>query len=116
LTISVGGALAPDHGANLDALLDRADSCLYDAKHRGRDCVSLRPGDARSADAPNAAPDAVESARALAFASSLREGIPQEHAEEAARLAGLTAERLGLPARLTQGCRLAGWLHDVGKL
>jgi diguanylate cyclase (GGDEF)-like protein len=116
LTISVGGALAPDHGANLDALLDRADSCLYDAKHRGRDCVSLRPGDARSADAPNAAPDAVESARALAFASSLREGIPQEHAEEVARLAGLTAERLGLPARLTQGCRLAGWLHDVGKL
>ena len=116
LTISVGGALAPNHGATLDALLERADSCLYEAKHRGRNCVSLRPGKTRSADAPNAAPNAVELARALAFTCSLREGIPQEHAEEVARLAGLTAERLGLPGRVAQRCRLAGWLHDVGKL
>jgi diguanylate cyclase (GGDEF)-like protein/putative nucleotidyltransferase with HDIG domain len=116
LTISVGGALAPDHGATLDALLERADSCLYEAKHRGRNCVSLRPGKTRSADAPSAAPNAVELARALAFTSSLRDGIPQEHAEEVARLAGLTAEHLALPARVVQRCRLAGWLHDVGKL
>ena len=115
LTISVGGALSPDHGATLDELLDRADSCLYDAKHQGRNCVSLRPSDTRT-DAPNAAPNAVELARALAFACSLREGIPIEHAEEVARLAGLTAERLGLPADAAQRCRLAGLLHDIGKL
>ena len=116
LTISIGGALAPGHGTTLDGLLERADSCLYDAKDRGRDCVSLRPGDTRTADAPNAAPNAVELARALAFACSLREGIPQEHADQVARLAGLTAERLALSARVAQRCRLAGWLHDVGKL
>jgi len=116
LTISVGGALAPNHGATLDALLERADSCLYEAKHRGRNCVSLRPGKTRSADAPNAAPNAVELARALAFTCSLRDGIPQEHAEEVSRLAGLTAERLALPGGVVQRCRLAGWLHDVGKL
>jgi diguanylate cyclase (GGDEF)-like protein len=116
LTISVGGALAPDHGATLDALLERADSCLYHAKHRGRNRVSLRPGDTRATDTPDAAPNAVELARALAFACSLREGIPQEHAEEVARLAGLTAERLALPPRVAHRCRLAGWLHDVGKL
>ncbi|HEV8450916.1 MAG TPA: diguanylate cyclase [Gaiellales bacterium] len=116
LTISVGGALAPDHGATLDALLERADSCLYEAKHHGRNCVSLRPGKARSADTHNAAPNAVELARALAFTCSLREGIPQQHAEEVARLAGLTAERLALPGRVAQRCRLAGWLHDVGKV
>jgi diguanylate cyclase (GGDEF)-like protein/putative nucleotidyltransferase with HDIG domain len=115
LTISVGGALSPDHGATLDELLDRADSCLYDAKHQGRNCVSLRPSATRT-DAPNAAPNAVELARALAFACSLREGIPMEHAEEVARLAGLTAERLGLPADAAQRCRLAGLLHDIGKL
>jgi diguanylate cyclase (GGDEF)-like protein len=115
LTISVGGALAPAHGATLDALLERADSCLYDAKHRGRNCVSLNPSDTRSADTPDT-PNAIEVARALAFACSLREGIPQEHAEEVARLAGLTSEYLGLPARIAHRCRLAGWLHDVGKL
>jgi putative nucleotidyltransferase with HDIG domain len=76
----------------------------------------LRPGKTRSADAPNAAPNAVELARALAFTCSLRDGIPQEHAEEVSRLAGLTAERLSLPGRVVQRCRLAGWLHDVGKL
>jgi HD-GYP domain-containing protein (c-di-GMP phosphodiesterase class II) len=95
--------------------VDRADSCLYDAKHRGRNCVSLRPSDTR-VDAPNVAPNAVDLARALAFACGLREGIPKEHAEEVAHLAGLTAERLALPARIAQRCRLAGWLHDVGKL
>jgi diguanylate cyclase (GGDEF)-like protein len=116
LTISLGGALASDHGATLDALLERADSCLYDAKHGGRNRVSLRPGDARTAGPPSAAPNAVDVARALAYACSLRDGMPETHAEEVARIAGLTAERLGLPARVVQRCRLAGWLHDVGKL
>ena len=115
LTISVGGALAPDDGSTLDALLERADSCLYDAKHRGRNCISVRPSDTRR-DAPTALPNALELARALAFACGLQEGIPHEHAEEVARLAGLTAERLALPARVAQLCRLAGWLHDIGKL
>jgi diguanylate cyclase (GGDEF)-like protein/putative nucleotidyltransferase with HDIG domain len=115
LTISVGGALAPAHGTTLDALLERADSCLYDAKHRGRDCVSLTPSDVRAVGAPTT-PNTIELARALAFACGLREGIPQEHAAEVARLAGLTAEQLGLSSRMVQRCRLAGWLHDVGKL
>jgi diguanylate cyclase (GGDEF)-like protein len=115
LTISVGCALAPDHGSSLDGLVDRADSCLYDAKNRGRNCVSLRPSDTR-VDAPNVAPNAIDFARALAYACGVREGIAREHAEQVAHLAGLTAERLALPARIAQRCRLAGWLHDVGKL
>jgi putative nucleotidyltransferase with HDIG domain len=46
----------------------------------------------------------------------LREGIPQEHAEEVAQLARDTAQRLGLATRIAQRCGLAGLLHDVGKL
>jgi diguanylate cyclase (GGDEF)-like protein/putative nucleotidyltransferase with HDIG domain len=115
LTISVGCALAPAHGATLDALLERADSCLYDAKHRGRNRVSNSPNDMRVAAAPNI-PNAVELAQALAFVCSLRAGIPQEHAEEVARLAGLTAEELRLPGHIAQRCQTAGWLHDIGKL
>ena len=45
-------------------------------------------------------------ARALAFASSLREGIHEEHAEQVARLATLTAEHLGLPVGVVLRCRL----------
>ena len=115
LTISVGCALASDGAQTLDALLDTADSCLYAAKHEGRDRVSLLPS-SNDPGASTAEPEGVGLARALAFASSLREGIPEEHAEQVARLAVLTAEHLGLPARAVQRCRLAGWLHDVGKL
>jgi diguanylate cyclase (GGDEF)-like protein len=115
LTISVGCALAADGSQTLDTLLDTADSCLYAAKHRGRNRVSLLPS-TRDAGASTAEPEAVGLARALAYASSLREGIPEEHAEQVAALAVLTAEHLGLPARAVQRCRLAGWLHDVGKL
>jgi diguanylate cyclase (GGDEF)-like protein len=115
LTISVGCALASDRSQTLDALLDVADSCLYAAKHEGRDRVSLLPS-SHTAGASTAEPEAVSLARALAFASSLREGVPEDHAEQVARLAALTAEHLGLPARAVQRCRLAGWLHDIGKL
>jgi diguanylate cyclase (GGDEF)-like protein len=115
LTISIGCARAAGHSQTLDALLDLADSCLYAAKHEGRDRVSLQPS-SKSAGAPTAEPEAVGLARALAFASSLREGVPEDHSEQVARLAVLTAEHLGLPARAVQRCRLAGWLHDVGKL
>jgi HD-GYP domain-containing protein (c-di-GMP phosphodiesterase class II) len=61
-------------------------------------------------------PEAIGMARALAFASSQREGIPEEHAEQVARLSMLTAERLQLPVGSALLCRIGGWLHDVGKI
>jgi diguanylate cyclase (GGDEF)-like protein/putative nucleotidyltransferase with HDIG domain len=114
LTISIGGALASSGAASLDDLVDKADGCLYAAKYQGRNRVSLVPGGSKGT--PISEPEVVGMARALAFASSLREGIPEEHAEQVARLAVLTAEHLGLPVGVVLRCRLAGWLHDVGKL
>jgi HD-GYP domain-containing protein (c-di-GMP phosphodiesterase class II) len=60
--------------------------------------------------------EALGLARALSFASSIREGVPEEHAEQVATLAAQTAEHLELPQRAVERCRLGGWLHDVGKL
>jgi diguanylate cyclase (GGDEF)-like protein len=112
LTTSVGAVLAAA-GANLDALVERADACLYAAKYQGRNRVSLEPG-GRAASARE--PEVIGMARALAFASSQREGISEEHAEQVARLAMLTAERLELPVGVALLCRVGGWLHDVGKI
>jgi diguanylate cyclase (GGDEF)-like protein len=115
LTISVGCALAPDGSHTLDALLETADRCLYAAKHEGRNRVSTVPVTG-AAGASSAESEALGLARALAFASSLREGVPEEHSERVADLAARTAEHLGLPQRTVERCRLGGWLHDVGKL
>jgi diguanylate cyclase (GGDEF)-like protein len=114
LTTSVGAVLAPA-GASLDALVERADACLYAAKYQGRNRVSLEPETERRT-ASMREPEVIGMARALAFASSQREGIPEEHAEQVARLSMLTAERLELPVGVVLLCRIGGWLHDVGKI
>lgn len=38
---SIGISLFPDHAANSDDLLDRADQAMYQAKHQGRACCHL---------------------------------------------------------------------------
>jgi diguanylate cyclase (GGDEF)-like protein len=115
LTVSIGAVLAGS-GADLDALLERADGCLYAAKRDGRDRVSLRPRAQSEAPLGRDEPEAVGMARALAYAAGLREGIPEEHADSVARLAAQTAVQMGLSAEQVLRARLAGWLHDVGKI
>lgn len=43
LTVSLGVALFPDHGATIQQLLYQADMALYQAKHRGRNQVAVAP-------------------------------------------------------------------------
>lgn len=58
LTISLGIAAFPEHGATVAALLDLADVALYAAKHAGRDRVVVSGGNAQrefKVSAPGAA-------------------------------------------------------------
>lgn len=117
LTISIGAARAGGDQSSLDALVEAADRCLYVAKRHGRNRVSLVPHlvvDDAGEHEPESA--SVSVARALAFAASVREGMPESHAEQVATLATLTAERMVLPEGVVLRCGLGGWLHDVGKL
>jgi len=114
VTGSVGAARADD-GEGADELVAAADRALYTAKRRGRDRVEL----ASEIEDESGGGDDVEAmrvAQALASASSVREGVSPIHDEQVARLAGLIAEELALPAELTRRVRLGGWLHDVGKV
>ena len=115
LTISIGAARAGDGRDNLDALVEAADRCLYVAKRRGRDRVSLVP-DLVVDDERVDESDAVQAARALAVTAGLREGVTEVHAEQVASLATQTAEQMGLGAGAVERCILGGWLHDVGKV
>ncbi len=113
LTVSMGGVRAGGDLVSLDALVDAADRCLYDAKRHGRNRVSLVPHLATIDAAADS--ETVCVARALAIVASAHEGAPSAHAELVAALSAQTAERLGLPGEIVLRCRLGGWLHDVGK-
>ncbi len=41
VTVSIGVACYPDHGATADALIAAADAALYQAKTQGRDCIRV---------------------------------------------------------------------------
>jgi diguanylate cyclase (GGDEF)-like protein len=41
LSVSVGGAVFPDHGAGLEQVLQAADAALYEAKRDGRNAVRI---------------------------------------------------------------------------
>jgi diguanylate cyclase (GGDEF)-like protein len=113
LTVSMGGVRADADVDNLDALVDAADRCLYDAKRHGRNRVSLVPH-AETIDTVGE-PESVAVARALAVVAGSQEGAPAGHAEQVSALSARTAERLGLSADVVLRCRIGGWLHDVGK-
>ncbi len=113
LTASLGAVRAGGESTTLDALVDAADRCLYDAKRHGRNRVSLIP---HLDDVDRLGePEAVRIARALALVAGAQEHAPQGHAEQVSDLSARTAQRLGLPVDIVLRCRLGGWLHDIGK-
>ena len=114
VTVSIGAARSSSRGESCETLIELADEAMYNAKHCGRDTIRLA-GDP-TPEAESEEPDAVNTAAALALASSLREGAPARHAEQVGDLAAATARLLGLPPTMALTCRLAGLLHDVGKV
>ena len=111
ITISCGGVLSSS-GNDIDELVHAADAAMYRAKQSGRDRTQLA---ADTASAPDK-PELLLLAQSFAHTASIREGVPELHCAEVADLAGEIATRLDLPAATVLRCRLAGWLHDVGKI
>ena len=114
VTVSIGAARTTERGESAGLLIEAADAAMYNAKHSGRNTTRLAgdPTVATKSDEP----DAINIALALALAASLREGAPARHAEQVGDLASATARLLGLSPTTVLNCRLAGLLHDVGKV
>jgi diguanylate cyclase (GGDEF)-like protein len=122
VTVSAGLATFPVQGHGRDELIRLADSALYWAKEHGKNRVRLyRPDVVELAELKRlaAGPDRAARYRAaasLAKAVDARDTYTGSHSERVSELAARIATRLGLDAEQVELTRLAGSLHDLGKL
>src|SRR5206468_2174397 len=122
VTVSAGLATFPVQGHGRDELIRLADSALYWAKEHGKNRVRLyRPDLVELAELKRlaAGPDKAARYRAaasLAKAVDARDTYTGSHSERVSDLAARVATRLGLEPEQVELTRLAGSLHDLGKL
>ncbi len=122
VTVSAGLATFPVQGHGRDELIRLADSALYWAKEHGKNRVRLyRPDVVELAELKRlaAGPDQAARYRAaasLAKAVDARDTYTGSHSERVSELAARIATRLGLSPEQIELTRLAGSLHDLGKL
>jgi diguanylate cyclase (GGDEF)-like protein len=122
LTISFGIASSPLHGTTADALLQAADHALYAAKRLGRNRSVISSAEVPGILARAAGSDRehghVELAALVSLAESLdlRDAGNTAHCHRVARFAELVARELGLEADAVERLRLAGLVHDVGRV
>jgi len=122
VTISAGLAAFPLHSDSVDELESLVDSSLYAAKEGGRNGVRVYDPTAqtiRSVDTQKRL--AVRHTR-LQVAESLirlvdtRDTYTGRHSQSVAVMSAAIAEKLGLDEETVEQVRLAGLLHDLGKI
>jgi diguanylate cyclase (GGDEF)-like protein/putative nucleotidyltransferase with HDIG domain len=120
ITISFGVASYPLTGETAASLLRAADEALYGAKESGRNRTVIHSPalrDMRRQDERD-----VEGERFLAVMLDLAEAVDlrfsgsARHSETVGRYAEMMARELGLPEGRIARVRLAGMLHDIGKV
>jgi len=122
LTVSAGIATFPVHGVERSEIVRLADSALYWSKRHGKGRAtiyrdaSVDLGDLRRLGDEHDRHSRFLAAAGLARAVDARDAYTGEHSAEVGELAARIACRMGLPTDETELLRLAGSLHDVGKL
>jgi diguanylate cyclase (GGDEF)-like protein/putative nucleotidyltransferase with HDIG domain len=122
LQLSAGIALYPAVGVERSELVRVADSALYLAKEHGKNRVRVYRPDLlelaelrRLAEGPDRAAR-LRAAASLAHAVDARDAYTGSHSYMVGELAARVAKRMGLESEQIELARLAGSLHDLGKL
>jgi diguanylate cyclase (GGDEF)-like protein len=122
VTVSAGVATYPMHGTGRDELIRLADSALYWAKKDGKNRVRayaaesiLRADVEELADTPDRAAQ-YRAAESLAKAVDERDAYTGSHSQRVGDYSARIARRLGADEPAVELTRLAGNLHDLGKL
>ena len=122
VTLSAGIASYPQHGAERSELVRVADSALYWSKEHGKNRVRVFRADVvELAELRRLADGHDRGARFLAAAGlarvvDARDVYTGEHSAEVGELGARVAARMGLEPEQIELIRLAGSLHDLGKL
>jgi diguanylate cyclase (GGDEF)-like protein len=123
VTVSAGIAAYPAQGVGRDELIRLADSALYWAKEDGKNrartyqaASSLELSQLQQlAEGPDRAAR-YRAAASLAKAVDARDVYTGSHSERVGELSARIARRLGIDEPQVELTRLAGSLHDLGKL
>jgi len=113
LTVSAGVCLYPEHADSLTELLTVMALTLQEAKASGGDAVRVA-GHADTAAQPDMR--TFDVFQGLILAVDTKDRYTKQHSEDVARYGVFLAQRLELPAELIATIRVAGLLHDVGKI
>jgi diguanylate cyclase (GGDEF)-like protein/putative nucleotidyltransferase with HDIG domain len=122
ITISFGLATYPLHGETAASLLRAADEALYAAKDSGRNRTVRHSPLLRDLTRSGEVAGDIEGERFLAVMLDLAEAVDlrfsgsARHSETVGRYAEMMARELGLAERCISRVRLAGMLHDIGKV
>jgi diguanylate cyclase (GGDEF)-like protein/putative nucleotidyltransferase with HDIG domain len=122
VTVSFGVASYPRDGQTAAALLRATDEALQAGKWSGGNRTMLHSPAMRAASTGDSEDRDVASERFLAVMLDLAEAIDlrfsgsARHSETVGRYAEMMARELGLSKQRTSRVRLAGLLHDIGKV
>lgn len=121
LTISFGIVSYPVHGQTAETLLQAGDQALYAAKRLGRNRSVISSAEvpgilARTSRTHEEAPVELATLLSLAEALDVRDSGNATHCRRVGRYAELIARELGLAPDSVERVRLAGVLHDVGRV
>jgi HD-GYP domain-containing protein (c-di-GMP phosphodiesterase class II) len=122
VTVSAGTATIPDDGTDVRELERQADGALYWAKHNGKNrwCVytpeavqlySLEELERRAEQQAR-----LRAAENLVRVVDAKDAYTGAHSERVALYVEAIARRLGLADELVEQMKLAGRLHDLGKI
>ena len=111
LTVSAALCAYPEHGGSVTELLATAAITLHEAKMSGGDAIRhpRRGAEIRSTRS-------FDVFQGLIIAVDTKDRYTKRHSEDVARYALFIAHRIGLPVEELESIRIAGLLHDIGKI
>jgi diguanylate cyclase (GGDEF)-like protein len=111
VTVSVGIAAVPSHAASVTPLLAEASVALAEARASGGDVAVV----ARIGEEKLGHDGSFDVLQGLVLAVDTKDRYTKRHSEDVARYAVFLGRRMGLDD-LLEPIRIAGLLHDVGKI